>query len=91
MTQGDPLATFDALRCRSRRRCEYVGEETVDGEQLDHYVLTVDAAQGRRRRSSQTRPSRGCPRRITYDMWLDDDDLMRTDPVRPGAERRHGR
>jgi hypothetical protein len=74
VTQGDPLATFDAFDA-GLEDARYVGAEDVDGEQLDHYVLTVDAEKAAEAQGQQTQP--GMPDTITYDMWIDDEDLMR--------------
>ncbi len=72
ITQGDPLATFDAFDA-GLKKAVYVGAEDVDGEQMDHYVLTVDAAKAAK---AQGTPAAG-QGDITYDLWLDDQDLMR--------------
>ena len=74
ITQGDPLQTFEAFD-KGLEKVEYVGREDVDGEEMDHYVLTVDGkaaaqAQGNRAGGQQ-------PETLTYDLWLDDHDLMR--------------
>jgi hypothetical protein len=74
VTQGDPLATFDAFDA-GLEDATYVGEEDVAGEQLDHYVLTVDAKKAAEAQGQPVQP--GMPDTITYDMWIDDDDLMR--------------
>jgi len=74
VTQGDPLATFDAFDA-GLQDVKYLGEEDVDGEQLDHYVLTVDAEKAAEAQHEQVKP--GMPDTITYDMWIDDDNLMR--------------
>jgi LppX_LprAFG lipoprotein len=74
VTQGDPLATFDAFDA-GLEDATYVGEEDVQGEQLDHYVLTVDAKKAAKAQGQPVQP--GMPDTITYDMWIDDDDLMR--------------
>lgn len=74
VTTGDPLATFDAFDA-GLQDVEYVGEEDVEGEQMDHYVLTVDARKAAR--AQDQRWQKGMPDTISYDMWLDDSDLMR--------------
>jgi len=74
VTQGDPLATFDAFDA-GLQDVEYVGPEDVDGEQMDHYVLTVDAAKAAKAQGQQVQP--GMPETISYDMWIDEQDLMR--------------
>jgi hypothetical protein len=73
ITQGDPLATFDAFDA-GLKKAVYVGSEDVGGEQMDHYVLTVDAAKAAK---AQGAPATGPAGDITYDLWLDDQDLMR--------------
>lgn len=74
VSQGDPLATFDAFDA-GLQEAEYAGVEDVDGEQLDHYVLTVDAKKAAKAQRQKYQP--GMPETITYDMWMDDSDLMR--------------
>ena len=74
VTTGDPLATFEAFDA-GLQDVEYVGAEDVEGEQMDHYVLTVDAKKAAK--AQKQRWQKGMPDTITYDMWLDDSDLMR--------------
>ena len=71
--QGDPLATFDAFDA-GLEDATYVGAEDVDGEQLDHYVLTVDAEKAAKAQGTQVPSGSGT---VTYDLWIDDQDLMR--------------
>lgn len=71
--QGDPLATFDAFDA-GLKKVRYVGPETVDGEDMDHYVLTVDGKAAAQAQGGATGP---VPKTVTYDLWLDHDDLMR--------------
>ncbi len=73
VTQGDPLETFKAFD-EGLRDVQYLGSEDVDGEEMDHYVLTVD---GKAAAEAQGAPAGSVPKEITYDLWLDDDDLMR--------------
>ena len=70
----DPRDTFKAFE-NGLRKVDFVGEESVHGEDLEHYRLTVDfraaaKAQGMPRMA-------GMPRTVAYDMWLDEDALMR--------------
>ncbi len=74
VTTGDPLATFDAFDA-GLQDVEYVGAEDVEGEQMDHYVLTVDAKKAAKAQGQKWQ--QGMPDTISYDMWLDDSDLMR--------------
>lgn len=71
--QGDPLSSFDAFDA-GLEEATYVGAEDVDGEQLDHYVLTVDAKKAAEAQGSQVPSGTGT---VTYDLWIDDQDLMR--------------
>lgn len=73
VTQGDPMGTFKAFD-EGLRDVKYLGSEDVDGEEMDHYVLTVD---GKAAAKAQGAPAGSVPDEITYDLWLDDDDLMR--------------
>jgi hypothetical protein len=73
ITQGDPMATFEAFD-EGLEKVEYLGSEDLDGEELDHYVLTVDGAAAAK---VQGAPAGSVPKTLTYDLWLDDDDLMR--------------
>ncbi len=73
ITQGDPLATFDAFDA-GLEEVVYVGAEDVDGEEMDHYVLTVDAKKASRAQGTPVPPG---AKEISYDLWIDDEDLMR--------------
>lgn len=73
ITQGDPLATFDAFDA-GLEKAVYVGTEDVGGEELHHYVLTVDAEKAARAQGSTVPPGTNA---FTYDLWIDDQDLMR--------------
>ncbi|HET6627277.1 MAG TPA: LppX_LprAFG lipoprotein [Nocardioidaceae bacterium] len=74
LTGQDPLSTFAAFDA-GLEKVRYVGKETVDGEHLDHYLLTVDAAAAAR--AQGTPDVAGMPAEVEYDLWLDDRDLMR--------------
>jgi hypothetical protein len=70
----DPRESFEAFES-GLRKVTFVGEETVDGEELERYRLSVDPrvaakAQGLPRDAQM-------PKRVDYDLWLDDDALMR--------------
>lgn len=74
ITQGDPMSTFEAFEA-GLRKVTYVGEEGVDGEDMDHYVLSVDARKAAKAQGTELPP--GAPDEVSYDLWLDDEDLMR--------------
>lgn len=66
--------TFDAFEA-GVRDVEYVGEEEIDGEAVDHYLFTVDGAKAAEAQGQPLPP--GAPDELTYDVWLTQDDLMR--------------
>lgn len=76
LAQLDPLSTFDAFEA-GLRKVEHVGEETVGGEALQHYVLTVDLKKAAKAQGQPLAPMTGMPRDLAYELWLDDEDLMR--------------
>lgn len=72
--QLDPLRSFSAFD-QGLKNVEYVGVESVDGEDMDHYVLTVDSTASLAAMGQQA--PQGLPKTTTYDVWLDQDHLMR--------------
>lgn len=96
--QADPRRVVSMLE-KGLDRVSYRGTETVGGEQLSHYVLTVNTAAGRRLMRGHLAgghmmgggqlgmPFSGrttaLPRYVSYDVWLDADNLVRR--VRGGA------
>ncbi len=74
MQAVDPRDTFKALAA-GLRRVKFVAEESVHGEDLEHYRLTVDF-RAAAKALGMPRTS-GVPRTIAYDLWLDDKALMR--------------
>jgi hypothetical protein len=72
--QLDPRRSFDAFGS-GLKKVEYVGSESVDGEDMDHYVLTVDSSSTLKKLGQQA-PA-GIPRTTTYDLWLDKHQLVR--------------
>jgi hypothetical protein len=73
-TQMDLETTFASFEA-GLRRVELVGAESVSGEDLDRYQVSVDAAAASEAQGQPAAP--GMPETIVYDIWLDDDDLMR--------------
>ncbi len=74
--QMDPRASLDAFK-KGLEKLEYVGEEEVDGETMGHYVLTVDTEAALEANGGMAGSTQGVPKTITYDLWLDGDNLMR--------------
>jgi hypothetical protein len=71
---GDLTSTFDAFEA-GLQEVEHVGAEEIDGEPVQHYVLTVDAAVASEAQGMQMQP--GMPEQLDYDLYLTEDDLMR--------------
>jgi hypothetical protein len=69
----DPVQAFEQFAA-GLEKVEYVGAEDVEGEQLDHYVLTLDTAKVEMLQQAGTQ---GLPKELKYDLWLDDEDRMR--------------
>lgn len=77
--QVDMTAQWDAWA--QAQSITFVGTEDVDGEQLDHYQLVLDL-EAALEASGQSMEDLGTdlpelPDTVTYEVWLDEDDLMR--------------
>lgn len=72
--QMDPLNGVKSLES-AVTSVDLVGKGDVDGTSADHYRVVVDAAQVMKK-MKQPVPS-GMPESMTYDLWLDEDDLIR--------------
>ncbi len=81
ITEGDPLSTFESFEA-GLQDVKYVGAETLDGEDVDHYVLTVDTQKAAKAQGESAPPG---PKTVTYDLWIDGDDLMRRMEFGSGA------
>lgn len=72
--QLDPLASVKSMEA-AVTRVDRVGEAKVDGARVDHYRVAVDTA--KMMKDLKQPNSAGMPKSLTYDMWLDDDNLIR--------------
>ena len=70
----DPRDSVKALRT-GLREVTFVGVETVDGEELERYRITVDVRAAAKAQGMP--PMAGAPKTVDYDMWLDQEALMR--------------
>lgn len=75
LEQSDPIGAVARME-PAIRSVTYVGEEEVDGRDLDHYELTVDlgAAMEATGADLPAAVQREMPETITYDSWLDEEN-----------------
>lgn len=73
--QMNPLNSFAAMK-NGVQKVRYVGHDTVDGTPTDHYVVTVDSA-ALAKGMKQPQATATLPKQLTYNMWLDQQDLLR--------------
>jgi hypothetical protein len=71
-----PQGTFDAFEA-GLEEVELVGEEEVGGQTLTHYRLTVDTQAAMEAQGTDSQAATALPDTLVYDMWLDEEDLMR--------------
>lgn len=77
----DPVRQFEMFAA-GLDTVTFVGEEEVDGDDLEHYVLTVDTTKVE---ALQQSGAAGVPETLEYDLWLDDDDRMRQVKIDMGS------
>jgi hypothetical protein len=70
----DPTKSFDVF-ADGLTRVAYLGEGDLDGENLDHYQLTIDSSKVKELQDLPGASS--VPDEITYEMWVDDEFRMR--------------
>lgn len=78
LDQSDLGSQMEAWE-QSAQDVRFLGEEDVNGISTRHYRITVDAAAAMEASGAATGDAdlEGMPETITYDVWLDDDNLMR--------------
>jgi len=69
----DPVQSFEQFAA-GLETVTYVGEESVQGEDLEHYVLSLDTTKVEMMAGAG---AQGLPETLEYDLWLDEDDRMR--------------
>ena len=70
----DPSKTFD-IYADGLTKAVYLGADDLDGENLDHYEMTIDTTKVDALKGLPAASS--VPKTITYEMWVDDDFQMR--------------
>lgn len=76
----DPAKSFEQFES-GLQKVVFVGEETVDGENTDHYKLTIDTS---KLDAASSDTAGVLPKMMKYDAWLDDDGRMRQTRVDMG-------
>ncbi|HWD80983.1 MAG TPA: hypothetical protein VG497_18950 [Kribbella sp.] len=71
---GDPTKIYQSFRS-SLVDAKFVGEETIGGQQLDKYQVTVNTAKALAAQGKKV-PA-GVPSTLTYVMWMDKTHLIR--------------
>jgi hypothetical protein len=72
--QVDPRDSVKAFRT-GMREVTFAGVDSVGGEELERYRITVDVRAAAKAQGMP--PMAGAPKTVDYDMWLDEDALMR--------------
>lgn len=72
--QMDPLAAFREFE-PALEEVVFVGTEDVDGEDLNHFAITMDTT--KIPSLEEVPASAGLPPTVDYDLWFDDEFLMR--------------
>lgn len=71
---GDPTKIYQSFRS-SLVDAKFVGEETIGGQKLDRYKVTVNTAKALAAQGKKV-PA-GVPSTLTYSMWIDKTHLVR--------------
>jgi hypothetical protein len=72
----DPKSLMDQLSPGVFKKVVYDGTETVRGQQLKRYSVTLDASAMPMLKGMPSSSSASLPKTMTYDLWLDDQGRM---------------
>jgi lipoprotein LprG len=75
MGQFDPSQAFEAFDAVTK--VEERGTQEVDGTQTTQYAVTVDTRKALKAQGVGGEQAAQMPKTVTYDVWVDDDDLVR--------------
>lgn len=77
-SQIDLTSQWDAWE-KGAEEITFIGMEDVDGEQMEHYEVTVDSQIAMEAAGESAGDLGGAtlPDTVSYDVWVDDSDLMR--------------
>ena len=76
----DPVQSFEQFSS-GLDKVTFVGDESVQGEDLEHYVLSLDTTKVEMLAGAG---AQGLPETLEYDLWLDDEDRMRQVKIEMG-------
>ncbi|MCW2767897.1 MAG: hypothetical protein JWO11_3856, partial [Nocardioides sp.] len=82
--QLDPRTMFAGFE-KGLKKVTFVGSESVNGESMDHYEVTVDSAAILDQTGQTPPPGMDIPKTVTYGMWFDGDGFFRQMNVDFGA------
>ncbi|MET7278308.1 hypothetical protein ABZS29_08765 [Kribbella sp. NPDC005582] len=74
LDSGDPTKIYKSFD-KSMVSLKFVGEETVGGEKLERYAVTVNTAKALKFQGKKV--PKGIPATLTYAMWMDKSHLVR--------------
>lgn len=75
-TQADPTRMYDQFK-NGLTKVEKIGSDTVDGESMTKYALTLDSKKALGRAADTTAGAASLPRTIDYTAWVDAKDHLR--------------
>lgn len=83
LKSADTAASVEALQ-GVLQQVKVVGTEQVDGVQTTHYRLTVDTRAALTEQQLPPEQTQGLPKTLSYDMFVDEDNLLRKMTVELG-------
>jgi hypothetical protein len=75
LSNFDPQSMIDKMSPDTFRKVTDLGQETVDGQSLEHYRVDLDTSAASKVLGNLP-SSASMPKNIAYDMWLDDQNRM---------------
>ncbi|WP_151081932.1 hypothetical protein [Nocardioides cynanchi] len=72
----DPKSLMDEMSPDVFKKVVYDGTQTVGGQQLKHYTVTIDTIAVPMLKGMPSSSTASLPKAMTYDLWLDDQGRM---------------
>ncbi len=86
MKSMGPESSVKAMQA-GLKKVEDKGKESVDGEKLHRYQITVDSSKAAGNLGGLGSAAGELPETMTYDMWVDGDNLMRRVELTAGGQK----